>query len=60
MSRNAFVNSGSLKFVQNISVDPRVSQADESSENGGKHGEPDPPASRTFGQVPSRLICSFS
>ncbi len=29
MSRHAFVNSGSLKFVQNISVDPRVFQADE-------------------------------
>jgi putative redox protein len=42
MSRNVSVNSGSLRFVQNISVDPHVFQADEPSENGGKDAGPDP------------------
>jgi len=34
MSRNVFVNSGSLKFVQTVSVCPHVFQADEASEIG--------------------------
>ena len=42
MSRNVSANSGSLRFVQNISVDPHVFQADEPSENGGKDAGPDP------------------
>jgi putative redox protein len=42
MSRNVLVNSGSLRFVQNISVDPHVFQADEPSKNGGKDAGPDP------------------
>jgi putative redox protein len=42
MSRNVSVNSGSLRFVQNISVGPHVFQADEPSENGGKDAGPDP------------------
>lgn len=42
MSRNVSVNSGSLRFVQNISVGPHVFQADEPNENGGKDAGPDP------------------
>jgi putative redox protein len=42
MLRNIFVNSGSLRFVQNISVGPHVFQADEPTENGGKDAGPDP------------------
>jgi putative redox protein len=42
MSRNVFVNSGSLRFVQNISVGPHVLQGDEPNENGGKDAGPDP------------------
>ena len=42
MSRTVSVNSGSLRFVQNISVGPHVFQADEPNENGGKDAGPDP------------------
>jgi putative redox protein len=42
MPRNVSVNSGSLRFVQNISVGPHVFQTDEPSENGGKDAGPDP------------------
>ena len=42
MSRNVSVNSGSLRFVQNISVGPHVFQGDEPNENGGKDAGPDP------------------
>jgi putative redox protein len=42
MPRNVSVNSGSLRFVQNISVGPHVFQGDEPSENGGKDAGPDP------------------
>ena len=42
MSRNVSVNSGSLRLVQNISVEPHVFQADEPSENGGKDAGPEP------------------
>jgi len=42
MSRNVSVNSGSLRFVQNISVGPHVFQGDEPRENGGKDAGPDP------------------
>ena len=42
MSRDVSVNSGSLRFVQNISVNPHVFQADEPSENGGKDAGPEP------------------
>jgi putative redox protein len=42
MPRNVCVNSGSLRFVQNISVGPHVFQGDEPSENGGKDAGPDP------------------
>jgi len=42
MPRNVSINSGSLRFVQNISVGPHVIEADEPSENGGKDAGPDP------------------
>jgi uncharacterized OsmC-like protein len=42
MPRNVSINSGSLRFVQNISVGPHVFQADEPSEDGGKDAGPDP------------------
>jgi putative redox protein len=42
MRRNVSVKSGSLRFVQNISVGPHVFQGDEPSENGGKDAGPDP------------------
>lgn len=35
MSRNVSVNSGSMRFVENISVGPKPFQADEPSANGG-------------------------
>ena len=35
MSRNVSVNSGSMRFVENISVGPHAFQADEPSANGG-------------------------
>jgi len=42
MSRNVSVNSGAIRFVQNISVGAHVFQADEPSENGGIDAGPDP------------------
>jgi putative redox protein len=42
MLRNVSVNSGYLRFVQNISVGPHVFHGDELSENGGKDAGPDP------------------
>ena len=42
MYRNVSVKSGSLRFVQNISVGPHVFQGDEPNENGGKDAGPDP------------------
>jgi uncharacterized OsmC-like protein len=42
MPRNVSVSSGSLRFVQNISVGPHVFKADEPNENGGKDAGPDP------------------
>jgi putative redox protein len=42
MPRNVSVNSGPLRFVQNISVGPHVFQGDEPSENDGKDAGPDP------------------
>jgi putative redox protein len=42
MSRNVFVNSGSRKYAQNISVGPHVLQADEPSEYGGNDVGPNP------------------
>lgn len=42
MSRNVSVNSGSMRFVQTISVGPHTFQADEPSANGGHDEGPDP------------------
>ena len=42
MSRRVCVNSGQLRFVQEISVGPHAFQADESSEYGGKDAGPNP------------------
>ena len=42
MPRNVSVNSGAIRFVQNISVGAHVFQADEPSENGGIDAGPDP------------------
>src|ERR1700690_1446610 len=42
MYRNVSVKSGSLRFVQNISVGPHGFQGDEPSENGGKDAGPNP------------------
>src|SRR5271165_7176152 len=42
MYRNVSVKSGSLRFVQSISVGPHVFQEDEPSENGGKDAGPGP------------------
>lgn len=42
MSRNVSVNSGSMRFVQTISVGPHAFQADEPSANGGDDAGPDP------------------
>lgn len=42
MSREVFVNSGSLRFVQDITVGPHAFLADEPSEEGGKDAGPDP------------------
>jgi putative redox protein len=42
MSRSVSVTSGSLRFVQNISIGPHVLQADEPNEHGGKDAGPDP------------------
>jgi putative redox protein len=41
MSRNVYVNSGSRRFVQNISVGAHAFQADEPSENGGNDAGPE-------------------
>jgi putative redox protein len=42
MSRSVTVTSGSLRFVQNISVGPHVLKADEPHEHGGADAGPDP------------------
>jgi putative redox protein len=42
MARNVSVDSGSLRFVQNISVGPHAFRGDEASENGGKDAGPNP------------------
>jgi len=42
MSRSVSVTSGSLRFVQNISVGDHVFQADEPHEHGGTDAGPDP------------------
>jgi len=42
MPRNVSVNSGAIRFVQNISVGAHLFQADEPSENGGIDAGPDP------------------
>jgi putative redox protein len=41
MSRHLCVNSGSMRFVQNISVGPHAFQADEPSAYGGNDAGPD-------------------
>jgi putative redox protein len=41
VSRTVSVNSGSLRFVQNISVGSHVFQADEPSQTGGKDAGPE-------------------
>jgi putative redox protein len=41
MSRHVCVNSGSMRFVQNISVGPHAFQADEPSAYGGNDAGPD-------------------
>lgn len=41
MPRNVSVNSGSVMFVQNISVGPHAFQADEPSPNGGNDAGPE-------------------
>ena len=40
MPRNVSVNSGSVRFVQNISVGPHAFRADETSEYGGNDAGP--------------------
>jgi uncharacterized OsmC-like protein len=42
MSRSVSVTSGSVRFVQNISVDHHLFHADEPSEHGGRDAGPDP------------------
>jgi putative redox protein len=42
MLRNVYVNSGSLRFVQGISVGSHVFQGDEPGDNGGKDAGPEP------------------
>lgn len=42
MSRRVCINSGPLKFVQDVSVGPHTLRADESNENGGNDAGPDP------------------
>jgi putative redox protein len=42
MSRNVRVESGPLRYVQNISVGPHVLQADEPSDFGGNDAGPNP------------------
>jgi uncharacterized OsmC-like protein len=41
MPRNVYVNSGSMRFVQNVSVGAHAFQADEPSENGGNDAGPE-------------------
>jgi uncharacterized OsmC-like protein len=41
MPRNVYVNSGSMRFVQNISVGAHAFQADEPSESGGNDAGPE-------------------
>jgi putative redox protein len=41
MPRNVSVNSGSMRFVQDISVGPHAFQADEPSANGGNDAGPE-------------------
>ena len=41
MSRNVYVNSGSMRFAQNIFVGAHAFQADEPSDNGGNDAGPD-------------------
>jgi putative redox protein len=41
MSRNVCVKSGSMRFVQHVSVGPHAFQADEPSANGGDDAGPD-------------------
>src|ERR1700686_1186170 len=41
MPRNVYVNSGSRRFVQNISVGAHAFQTDEPSENGGNDAGPE-------------------
>ena len=42
MPRNVSVNSGAMRFAQNISVGAHVFQADEPIENGGNDAGPNP------------------
>src|SRR5579864_6436396 len=42
MSRNVYVHSGLIRFVQNISVGQHEFQVDEPSEYGGNDAGPDP------------------
>jgi putative redox protein len=42
MSRNVCVNSGSMRFVQNISIGAHAFQADEPSEHAGNDAGPNP------------------
>src|ERR1700693_2377021 len=41
MSRNVYVNSGSTRFVQNVSVGTHAFQVDDPSENGGNDAGPE-------------------
>ena len=42
MSRTVYVDSGSAKYVQNISVGPHLLHADEPDNSGGNDAGPDP------------------
>jgi putative redox protein len=42
MSRNVYVDSGELKFAQNVAVGPHALQVDEAIEYGGNDAGPDP------------------
>jgi putative redox protein len=41
MPRNVYVNSGSMRFVQNVAVGAHAFQTDEPSENGGNDAGPE-------------------
>jgi putative redox protein len=41
MSRDVYVNSGSMRFVQNVSVGTHAFQTDEPGENGGNDAGPE-------------------